>query len=163
MNNYVDPRYSDPNYNPIPEPLPTQGIIRQGTIMPGTRIPVMRDDIGPGAYSTVDSVTFGDGQGPYRLIHTTADDGSRMLTRDEVLARNRDHAGPDMGLFRTEGDANRYAQAFHNMDAYLYDNGLDLPAYIQKSTGIPVGGYKRPVEQGLMEKLLYNNGLNIGV
>lgn len=140
-------------YNPFPEPLPTQGMIKQG-FAPGTRIPVSRPDIAPGAYSTVQSITVGGDNGePAVLLATTANDGSRMLTPREAIEQSKRDGSNIMGVFKTPQDADNYGQAYHNWDAFLYGNGLDLPSTIKRTTGYQT---QKDAQQGFLEQILKN-------
>ena len=101
--------------------LPAIGLVRHGNILPGSRIPVQNSD---GSYSTVRSMSVSGEDGYEYLIPTTAEDGSRILSDTEAIEQAK-RTGHILGVFNSPDAATNYARAFHDRDAYLYDNGLD--------------------------------------
>lgn len=107
------------------------GVIRSGNILPGTRRPVLNND---GSYSTVRSMSFQGPDGYEYLIPTTAEDGSGILPPTDAIAQYR-KTGKFLGMFSNPASAIDYAKNFHDIDQYMYNNGLDYHSAINSTTG----------------------------
>lgn len=89
-----------------------------------------RVDNGDGTYSTVRSMSFGDGNGREILIPTVSDDG-RIMSDDEAI-NNYYKTGKHLGIFNNPDNASAYAERLHNLQEQYYDNDQQKPISFAK-------------------------------
>ena len=92
-----------------------RGQIQRGNLDLNAR-PMVWNPEGGGGYSTVRSMSFGDG-GREVLVPTVSEQG--LLTPDQAVQRY-DQTGQHLGMFKTPEAAERYAQRLHEDQARQY-------------------------------------------
>lgn len=99
-------------------PAPPRGMVEPGNIDLGAR-PVV--DNGDGSFSTVRSISIGDG-GKEVLIPTVSDDG--QLLSDEAAIQLYRATGRHLGKFESAKDATAYAESLHENQAEQYAGAM---------------------------------------
>lgn len=81
-------------------------------------------DNGDGSYSTVNSISFNDGQ--YEVLIPTVSDDGQMMSDQEAIQNYR-QTGKHLGKFNSVDAADAYAEQLHQEQAQVYDARRAMP------------------------------------